>query len=366
MANNTSQSSHRATLQSDYPWIHPTSPLITSAPMRLIAQSELALAVSRAQGIGFLGLGTDVTGLSSLLQDCSTSLSTTPIQDTPSGILPTGVGFICWGASLPKTISAITSSALKPCAAWLFAPSSLSSLVEWSEGIRKASDGKTRIWIQVGTVSSALEVAQACSPDALIIQGSDAGGHGLVNSSSIISLLPECADALQSSGFGHIPLISAGGISDGRGMAASVMLGASGVTLGTRFLASPEAVVKEGYRKAVVEAKDGGVSTGRTKVYDQLRGTTGWPEGYNGRGVLNASFRDSVAGMEFEENRKLYQQTEGRIESEAEWVGEKARMTTYAGTAVGLVRSVKPAGKIVEEVRKEAAVLLESGGRSRR
>lgn len=83
------------------------------------------------------------------------------------------------------------------------------------------------------------------------------------------------------------------------------MLGASGVTLGTRFLASPEAVVKDGYRKAIIAANDGGVSTGRTKVYDQLRGTTGWPGNYNGRGVLNASFRDSVAGMELEENKKL-------------------------------------------------------------
>ncbi|KAH8670254.1 hypothetical protein BGZ60DRAFT_407019 [Tricladium varicosporioides] len=362
MANNNPQSSHRATLLSDYPWVHPTSPLITSAPMRLIAQSELALAVSRAQGVGFLGLGTDVTSLSSLLEECSISLSSSSIPNTPSGILPIGVGFICWGASLPDTFSTIKSSVLKPCAAWLFAPSSLSSLVDWSDSIRKASDGKTKIWIQVGTVSFALEVAEACKPDVLIIQGSDAGGHGLVNSSSIISLLPECADALHASGFSHIPLISAGGISDGRGIAASVMLGASGVTLGTRFLASPEAVVKDGYRKAIIAANDGGVSTGRTKVYDQLRGTTGWPGNYNGRGVLNASFRDSVAGMELEENKKLYQQTEGRIESEEEWVGEKARMTTYAGTGVGLVKSVKAAGEIVGEVRREAAVLLESGG----
>ncbi len=77
---------------------------------------------------------------------------------------------------------------------------------------------------------------------------------------------------------------------DGRGVAASLVLGASGVCLGTRFLATPEAAISKGYKNAVVEAKDGGVTTTRTTVYDKIRGTIGWPESYNARGVLNQSY----------------------------------------------------------------------------
>jgi nitronate monooxygenase len=75
--------------------------------------------------------------------------------------------------------------------------------------------------------------------------------------------------------------------------------------MGTRFLASPEAAISEGYRNVVVTAKDGGVTTARTTVYDRLRGTVGWPERYNGRGVLNQSFRDHERGMDEEENKRF-------------------------------------------------------------
>jgi nitronate monooxygenase len=115
----------------------------------------------------------------------------------------------------------------------------------------------------------ALDVAKSCKPDVLVIQGADAGGHGLVLSSSIISLLPECSDALNKEGFGHIPLIATGGIVDGRGVAAAMTLGASGICMGTRFLATPEAVITNGYQSAALKARDGGVNTSRTTVYDK-------------------------------------------------------------------------------------------------
>lgn len=189
----------------------------------------------------------------------------------------------------------------------------------------------------------------------LVIQGSDAGGHGLAQSSSIISLFPECYDALAKEGLGDIPLIATGGISDGRGVAAAWMLGASGVCMGTRFLCSPEAAISNGYRKAVLKASDGGVSTARTTVYDKLRKTFGWPEHYNARGVLNHSFWDHEKGMREEENMKLYD--EAVKKGDAGW-GEEARMTTYAGTGVGLIKKIMPAGDIVTEVRRDARALL--------
>lgn len=323
--------------------------------MRIIATAPLALAVSRAKGIGFLGGGTESSAVSKLVNDTILSNQSSPIPNVPSGVLPVGIGFICWGGSLKEAMSVISEAPLKPAAAWLFAPNETSDLISWSKGIREASNGKTKTWIQVGTVANALEVAKSCKPDVLVIQGADAGGHGLAQSSSIISLLPECVDALEREGFGDIPLIAAGGIVDGRGVAASIVLGASGVNMGTRFLASPEAVISRGYQDAILQASDGGVSTARTTVYDRVRGTVGWPESYDGRGIVNQSFWDDIKGMSEAENRSLY--SEAIKKGDAGW-GEQGRMTTYAGTGVGLIREVVPAGEIVEEVRTGAKAII--------
>lgn len=340
-------------LRRGYPWT--STPFIASAPMRLISGAPLALAVSRANGFGFLGIGTDASTLPAILESAKAALQCSPVPNTPSGILPIGIGFICWGADLNIAYKTIKEEPLKPSAVWLFAPKEQDDLIEWSERIRSASDGKTKIWIQVGTVAAALRSAQTCKPDVLVIQGADSGGHGLVQSSSIISLLPECADALVKEGFGHIPLVATGGIVDGRGVAAALMLGASGVCMGTRFLASPEAEISNGYRNDVLRVSDGGVSTARTSVYDKLRGTTGWPQNYNGRGVLNHSFWDHEKGMTEDENKKLYE--EAMKKGDKGW-GEEGRITAYAGTGIGLISSTKGAGDIVREVQEEARKLL--------
>jgi nitronate monooxygenase len=325
--------------------------------MRLITTDPLAIAVSQAGGLGFLGAGsgTDLDRFESLLKDTAAALATSPLPGTPPGVLPIGVGFICWGADLPTAMRAIREAPLKPAAVWLFAPKDTDELMAWTQGIRDASDGKSKIWIQVGTVADAVQVAKACKPDVLVIQGADAGGHGLVRSSSIISLLPETADALAAEGLGRIPLVAAGGIVDGRGVAAASALGASGSAMGTRFLASPEAAISEGYRNDVIRAKDGGVSTIRTNVYDRLRGTEGWPDNYNARGVLNHSFWDHEKGMPHEENKRLYEEASKR--GDAGW-GDQGRMTTYAGTGVGLITKTMPAGDIVREVLRDATQTL--------
>lgn len=197
----------------------------------------------------------------------------------------------------------------------------------------------------------AVELARSCKPDVLLVQGSDAGGHGLVMSSCIISLLPECADTFGEGGFRHIPLIAAGGGSDGRDVAAVIALGASGVCLGTRFLASPEAVISKGHEDAVLKAKDGAMSTARTSLYDRWRGTPGWPKPFNARGILKHSFSDYEEGMSEAENTKLYE--EAVKMGDAGW-GEQGRMTTYAGTGVGLVHKSMPASKIIAEVLRDS------------
>ena len=144
---------------------------------------------------------------------------------------------------------------------------------------RKAAP-RTKVWVQVGSVKDAVEIARACKSDVLVVQGTDAGGHSLAQGAGIMSLLLEVADAVEALAKGgtaeEMPLLmAAGGIVEGRGVAAALVLGAAGVTIGTRFLASAEANIAAGYRDEVVRASDGGQNTVKTKIYNSLRGTIG-------------------------------------------------------------------------------------------
>ncbi|KAI4138772.1 MAG: hypothetical protein L6R39_006617 [Caloplaca ligustica] len=314
--------------------------------MRLITLAPLAVAVSRAGGIGFIGAGTDVHDLEAHLREASQLITQAPIEGASASTLPIGVGFINWGADLRTATRAIER--YKPAAVWFFAPHRNEDLVQWTQAMREATQEVTNIWIQVGTVRDALEVARLCHPDVIVMQGSDAGGHGLERGAGLISLLPETADALRAAGFGHIPLAAAGGIVEGRGVAACLALGAAGVVMGTRFLASSEASIAKGYQDAVLRAKDGGISTVRSKVYDILRGTTGWPERIGGRGIINQSFLDAKDGRVTEENKRAY--AEALEQGDLGWA-EDGRLTAYAGTGVGLISKVKPVAEIMDEVR---------------
>ena len=107
-----------------------------------------------------------------------------------------------------------------PAAVWSFAPRENKDLVEWT----KMSKGKTKIWIQIGTVEDAVKIARSCHPDVLVIQCAHAGGHELFQGAGIVTLLPEVADSLRGIGMANIPLISAGAIVEGRGSAACLAL----------------------------------------------------------------------------------------------------------------------------------------------
>lgn len=328
--------------------------------MRLIALSNLACEISNAGGIGFIGAGSDVSTLESELQQSKLQLKV----NGNDNVLPIGVGFLLWaGEKLLQDALPILERHV-PAAIWLFAPENPDQLIRWTQECRRVTQNKSKIWIQIGTVAEALDVVKTCQPDVLVVQGGDAGGHGLEKSAGLISLLPEVDDALSSlSNTPQIPkptLIAAGGIVDGRGLAAAISLGASGVVMGTRYLACPESNIAAGYQEAVIKTSDGGVNTARGKLYDSLRGTTDWPSRYGGRGVLNESWHDAEKGMGFEENKRLYD--EAVKLGDGGW-GEKARLTTYAGTAVGLVRSVKSAADVTREVREDGIRVMQRVGR---
>ena len=325
--------------------------------MRLITTAPLAVEVSLAGGLGFLGAGsdTDPENLERMLSHAKDLLRDASIS-TSNGTLPVGVGFINWGAPLEKLLPVLEK--YKPTAVWLFAPRKMSDLAAWAASVRKCTASK--IWIQIGSVQEALEACRHAEPDVLVVQGVDAGGHGLTRGAGIISLLPEVVDAVsaacKSAKMQKIPqFVAAGGIADGRGAAAALALGAEGVVMGTRYLASHEAVIAEGYKAEIIRATDGGQTTTRTHVYDTLRGTTDWPVQYGGRGVINASYEDAMNGMVNDENKRLYQ--EAIKQGDGGW-GPNGRMTTYAGTNVGMVRKKEPAKAITEEVCQQCRSIL--------
>ncbi|KAF2103873.1 dehydrogenase [Rhizodiscina lignyota] len=328
-------------LQSTYPWT--SHPIVVGAPMRILSGPALAVAVSHAGGIGFIGPGAKPTDLEPALKQASSLISqSTHLSkhiNKGSKLLPIGIGFQTWAGSLATAARILSDPSIQPAAVWLFAPRhGQNELDEWSEAICSASPD-TQIWIQVASVSDALAAAHSSQkPDVL---------------------LPEVVDALSgSASTSSIPLVAAGGIIDSRGYAAALTLGASAATLGTRLLAASEAIINPGYQAHVLSATDGGQSTVRTQLYNHLRGTTDWPAPFDARGLINQSWRDHEAGVAFEKNKSLHDELLKKDGGKGAW-GEQGRTATYAGTGIGLVRSVKPAGEVVEEVRAGVDKILE-------
>jgi len=326
--------------------------------MRILSGPELAVAVSEAGGLGFIGPGAKPADLESELTEAASLISRSQHLHpfNAESKLPIGVGFQTWAGDLATATRIL--AAKPPAVAWLFAPrNGQRELDEWAVGLRRASPG-TQIWIQVASVAHAIEAVKSDSPpDVLVVQGADAGGHSLTQGAGIITLLPEVIDALSSIPSAEsIPVIAAGGIIDSRGAAATFVLGAAGVNLGTRFLASREARINPGYQRHILSASDGGQTTIRTQLYNLLRGTTNWPAPFDARGIANQSWRDHQAGMSFEQNKALHDEAIKR--GEEAW-GENGRTATYAGTGIGLVREVKPAREIVTEIREEISQRLD-------
>ena len=350
-------------LLSRYPWAR--RPFIVGAPMRIMSGPALAVAVSRAGGLGFTGPGLKTQDMIIDLEEASMLInkersSSTIFRAFPSthSLLPVGVGFQLWADDINVAVANVER--FRPCAAWLFAPrEGPKELEDWSRRIRLASP-QTQIWIQIGTLGEAKQLLKSSEkPDVVVVQGAEAGGHGRVKDGmGIMTLLPEVVDAMASS---EIPLLAAGGIADGRGVAAALCLGASGSAMGTRFLAAEEARISRGYQNAILRASDGAVTTTRTLLYNHLRGTFGWPAEYSPRTIINKSFLEHQAGVAFEELRRCHD--EARKMGDSGW-GPDGRLATYAGASVGLIHEVKAADHIVREVQEDTLKRLRLLSRS--
>ena len=188
--------------------------------------------------VGFIGGGFDFSSdskqIPALSSELSRARSLIGLSD-PQFTLPLGVGFITFRPEgFIRNIIPVISE-FRPAAVWLFAPASRDQHAEIVPALKFAGAAwGLKVFVQVGTVQSAREaVEDGC--DVLVSQGIDAGGHQWAKGASLISLVPEVKDMLDEEFNGaNVAVLAAGGIVDGRGIAAQLALGAIGAVMGTR------------------------------------------------------------------------------------------------------------------------------------
>ncbi|KAM3066244.1 hypothetical protein ACMFMG_003243 [Clarireedia jacksonii] len=342
-------------IRSQYPWT--TTPIIANAAMGGFTNAPLATAVSLAGGIGFIGAVYDLDALSAELDSAKSTFEKSDIlSKVPNGVLPVGAGFLLFAANFEGAVEVVARH--KPAVIWLSCPKEDEDFESWTKSMRSVSPN-SRIWIQTATVASAMSLAKSCAPDVLLMQGADAGGHGPRPGAGIISLVPETRDALDAAGYEHISVFATGGISDGRGVAAALISGADGVVLGTRFLASEEiSLPVQEYQDAIIHSEDGGISTARGTHFDELKGESIWPSQYDGRAIAGPSHMEFVNGVSIEEIREKHALA---VAEPHKGFGD-LRAAIWAGTGVGLVKKVMPAGAILEELRQGARKAVDRAG----
>ncbi|KAH7174933.1 2-nitropropane dioxygenase [Fusarium flagelliforme] len=341
----------RLRLSESFPWVE--DPFISNAPMSGFATNELAVAVTMAGGLGQIGFTGSPGILHRELEEAKLKLDGTPVYDEISKVLPVGVGIIAFGGSSKAWIQVFAK--YRPAMVWISFGTS-DEFKSWTENIRAVSPD-TKVWIQVGSVNATLETVAACTPDALVLQGTDAGGHGHKHGASIITLIPEVSDALHEKGLSNIPIIAAGGIMDKRGVAAAVALGASGIVMGTRFLACHEIEIANDVVDECLVTSDGGEATVRSRVFDDTWGQNFWPDMYDGRCLRNAVYDDvEEAGMSLQEARVgLANRSSGGMGSA---FVVRDSYTIWAGTGVGMLKKREQAADIVKQIREETKDLM--------
>ncbi|MBB96208.1 MAG: oxidoreductase [Rhodobacteraceae bacterium] len=300
------------------------------APMAGVAGGALAAAVSRAGGLGLIGGGYCDGGW---IAD----------QFAAAGNEQVGCGFITWRlAGSPELLEAVL--ARKPRAVFL----SFGEVEPFAAQVKAAG---VPLICQVQTLAAA-EAALEAGADVIVAQGGEAGGHGAQRAT--LTLVPEVSDMLAARAPGT-PLVAAGGIADGRGLAAALMLGADGILLGTRLWASAEALVPEGQVAAGLKAT--GDQTLRTRAVDVVRDLP-WPAPYDIR-VLGNSFTDRWHD-DLEGLRKAAP-TEGPRWQKAFAAGDAAVGNPVVGEGIGLIRDRLPAEDIIKALVGEARALLDGG-----
>lgn len=300
---------------------------VLSAPMDVLAGARLVAAVSGAGGFGILGGG---YGDKAWLEQETAKLK-------PSSA-PFGIGFITWSlAKRPELLDIALAARPRAIMLSFGDPQPFASRV-------KAADALLICQVQdEGMAKQALDAGA----DILIAQGSEAGGHGA--SRTTIDIVPATVDLAA----GRVPVVAAGGIGDGRGLAAMMMLGASGVLLGTRFYASQEADGADEAKKRICAAKSG--SSVRGIIFDLSRNNV-WPAPFTGRCLVNDHARRWI-GREVELLQNVNVVAADYAAAKA--AGNFDVAAVIAGEAVGLIHDIPPAAEIIDRIVTEAEQILQ-------
>jgi nitronate monooxygenase len=291
------------------------------APMAGISGGRLTAAVSRAGGLGFIGGG---------YGDRDWLLEQFALCDGQ----PFGVGFITWALARQPRLLDLALQA-KPRAVLL----SFGELGDLGARVREAG---VPLIAQVQTVAQAIDAARA-GADIVVAQGGEAGGHG--GWRGTMALVPAVVDAVAP-----WPVVAAGGIADGRGLAAALMLGAEGVLCGTAFYACDESLAHDEAKRRLVLAR--GDDTVKAPVFDWLRNFD-WPDGpWSLRTLRNAStdrWAQDLTGL-----RKTLREQQQAFR-QAQHDADFDMAPVIAGEAADLVRERRSAGAVVAAFVQQAA-----------
>lgn len=293
---------------------------VALAPMAGAAGGRLAAAVARAGGLGLLGGGYGDAGW--IAQE----------WDLAAGA-PIGIGFITWRLT-PDLLDRCLARA--PRAVML----SFGDPADFAPAIRAAG---VPLICQCQTLDQA-RAALAAGARVLVAQGAEAGGHGQTRGT--MGLVPEIADLLAARA-PDVLLLAAGGIADGRGLAAALMLGADGALIGSRFWAAEEALVPTGFQTAALAA-DGDATT-RGSAPDAAR-SLDWPAPFTIR-TLRSRFTDRWAANP----QDLRADPAARAAwAAAQAAGDARSGSPVAGEAIGLIHDIAPAATLLQRITAEA------------
>lgn len=303
---------------------------ILLAAMDLVADARLSLAVIDAGGYGFLGGGYgDEAWLKREL-----ALLAPAARERGRRF---GVGFITWSlARQPHLLDVALEQG--PGAVWL----SFGDPAPFAQRIKSAG---AKLVCQVQTEAMARAALDA-GADLLVAGGAEGGGHGVTRGT--LALVPAIVDLAGP----DVPVVAAGGIADGRGLAACLMLGASGVALGTRFYATAEAAGFDAAKQRIVAAS--GDDSMRSVVFDISRNNV-WPAPFTGRCLQNEHLR-RWAGREVDLLRAMG--VEGERYAAARAAGDFDTAAVIAGEAAGLIHDTPPAREVIDRMIGEALALL--------
>jgi NAD(P)H-dependent flavin oxidoreductase YrpB (nitropropane dioxygenase family) len=288
---------------------------------------ELVAAVSNAGGLGTLGVSS--LPVDQIAEACARIRSLTE--------RPFGVNFLLFGVNEAAVDAALAQRPPVVSYAWAWSDQDLRPYVA------RAHNVGAKVTYMVSGMPDAVRAVEA-GADVIIAQGSEGGGHvGLMGT---MPLVPMVVDAVAP-----VPVLAAGGIADGRGLVAALALGADGVLLGTRFMATKEGPLHQNMKQAIV--KSNGHDTVLTEIPDLAGGST-WPGAFS-RAWRNA-FIQEWSGREAELRRRRGEVA--RQVAEARAAGDIDHSSLLFGQDAGLIDEILPAGDVVRRIADEASRLI--------